>query len=136
MVDPGPQVVGDRAPGANPVLGAGLGAFITAEINRTGIPLMIHNSPLWVAAEMGLVGLVVLTLMVAVMVRGAHRARRVAGYPRWALLVFGVVFVSTSFSMVHDMLYQRSLWLLLGVALAMPSESRSDPPFVGGQSPH
>lgn len=117
----------------NPLFGAGLGAFITAEIDLNGFPLMIHNSPLWAAAEMGLVGLVSLTLIVVVVVRGARRAKCAGGYPRWALLTFGVVLVTTTFSMVHDMLYQRTLWLLLGVALAIPGKNRQDLPGAAGQ---
>ena len=41
----------------HPVFGAGLGAFVLGQIKATGTPLLIHNSYLWILAEMGVIGL-------------------------------------------------------------------------------
>ena len=41
---------------SHPILGAGLGSFITTQISKTGTPLIIHSTYVWIIAEMGLVG--------------------------------------------------------------------------------
>lgn len=108
----------------HPIFGAGLGAYVRDHIARTGIALVIHNSALWVAAEMGLVGLCAFGALFTVIGRAVWTQRA------WArtdshVLVVGCVVGFAVMSLAHDMLYQRPLWLLLGASLASPCAVRS-----------
>ena len=100
---------------AHPLFGAGLGAYMHKE-TLAGVPLVIHSTPLWILAEMGIIGLMILAIPVVrtfwAEVRAAPSAD-VAG----VLLVL----IITAFGVVanaHEILYQRAFWLLLGAALA------------------
>jgi len=82
---------------------------------------VIHSTVLWILAEFGLVGFAVFA-GVAMGIVHALWTRRVASVipppARVALLCllgFGVA------SLVHDLLYQRILWLILGATLAVPA---------------
>jgi O-antigen ligase len=104
---------------AHPIFGAGLGSYIHQHTIQTGTPLIIHNSALWIAAEMGVIGLCAYGFLVVVIGRAMHSQRDWFGADSQALLV-GCLVVFGVMSLVHDMLYQRLLWLLLGAALASP----------------
>jgi Lysylphosphatidylglycerol synthase TM region/O-Antigen ligase len=99
---------------SHPIFGAGLGAFMSQEIQK-GTPLVIHSTPLWLLAEMGLLGLLV---MLAPIVRifcceMQHRKTDIAGRI--------LVLIITAFAVVanvHEIMYQRAFWLLLGASLA------------------
>jgi hypothetical protein len=100
----------------HPIFGAGLGAFIESYTREHGVPLVIHSTPLWLLAEMGVIGLFVFTApFVRVLKHETYAAER--GDPArivliLALLAFGAIAV------VHDIAYQRSFWLVLGAAMA------------------
>lgn len=98
-----------------PVFGQGLGYFIV----MTGVTL--HNSLLWLVIETGIAGAAVFS-----------------GFLAWAVWCFylgredsyllGMIAVSLAFvaaSITGEFLYQRHLWLLLGMALASPPAVRS-----------
>jgi hypothetical protein len=98
-----------------PVFGQGLGYFVA----MTGVTL--HNSLLWLVIETGIAGAAVF-----------------AGFLAWAVWSFylgredsyllGMIAVSLAFmavSITGEFLYQRHLWLLLGMALASPPAARS-----------
>ncbi|HYL33491.1 MAG TPA: glycosyltransferase [Stellaceae bacterium] len=119
---------------AHPLFGGGLGAFVFAAEKTQGKFLIIHSTPLWLLAETGFVGF----LMFAVpYVSVLHREIResLKGHADSArillvlsLLAFGVM------SQVHDLMYQRTFWFLIGAALfsaepkswTQPSEIRSN----------
>ena len=99
----------------HPVFGAGLGAFMKQEM-QTGTPLVIHSTPLWLLAEMGVIGFLI---MAAPIVRIFATEFR---YPRQTdtagLLLILIIAAFAVVSNVHEIMYQRAFWLLLGVALA------------------
>lgn len=103
----------------HPVFGAGLGAFIQSQIEQSGVPLVIHNSALWLGAELGIVGLLAVALLPAIVLRELWRD------PRWrhhstGAAAFGCLAAMGVASMAHDLFYQRPFWLLMGVLLATP----------------
>ena len=103
----------------NPVFGAGLGAFRNENIpsTTTGIPLLIHSAPLWLLAELGLVGFIVFALPGAyVFVTEWRRVQRdqAAAFGVLLMLAFALMCAPA------DMIYQRTFWLLIGAALAVP----------------
>jgi O-antigen ligase len=100
---------------AHPLFGAGLGAFIHQELVQTGRALVIHSTPIWMLAETGLIGtafFVVPALALAVMCIGPARSGNAAAI--LLLLVFGIF---GTMALVHDLLYQRMFWLLLGASI-------------------
>jgi hypothetical protein len=108
----------------SPVLGVGLGVFHAKSPMWLGHPQVIHNTPLWILAEFGLVGTAVfgwtffLLLQYAIPFGRTQPARRI-------LLLLSVAFAI--FSLVHEILYQRIFWLVLGAVLAQPFASRIRP---------
>lgn len=102
----------------HPIFGAGLGAFRKELILGTsGIPLLIHSTVLWLLAELGLVGFLVFFIpAVFVLVTEWRFSRDDLGSAIIALcfVAFGVM------STPADMLYQRTFWLVIGAALALP----------------
>ena len=58
----------------HPVLGSGLGAFVTAVQAERGQFLVIHNSPIWLLAEVGLVGFLIFALAFAAVARASLAA--------------------------------------------------------------
>ena len=106
---------------AHPIFGSGLGAFLKEYVSSTGRPLVIHSTPLWLAAEAGILGLVVFVApLLRILKEEMVPARRhdlVALFLVLAVLGFGTM------ASVHELLYQRPVWLLLGAALAVPRQS-------------
>jgi O-antigen ligase len=111
---------------AHPWFGAGLGAFMATEAHNFSRPLVIHSTPLWLLAEFGLIGSAVFfcvgLYMFVYEVRGDASDRASV-----FLLMLLAGFFSTA--LVHDLLYQRAFWLLLGGALAL----RKDLPYCTGR---
>lgn len=99
----------------HPLFGAGLGAFIEEQTKEYGRALVIHSTPVWLLAETGAAGFAVFAAPYATLLyRTVRRARDADTAGRLLLLslvTFGVM------SQVHELLYQRTLWLLLGAAL-------------------
>lgn len=100
----------------HPIFGAGLGAFRNLLIMRYGgQPLLIHSTYVWLLAEMGTVGLIAFCVP-ALYILYAEIRRSDADIAGKLIVMsfvgFGIM------SLPADMLYQRTFWLLVGVALA------------------
>lgn len=101
---------------AHPWFGAGLGAFVESYAQKTGVFLVIHSTPVWLLAEFGVIGtLVIAAPVVRILWQEA---------PRWArndragiVLVLAITAFAV-ISLAHEMLYQRALWLIVGAMLA------------------
>ena len=108
---------------AHPIFGAGLGAFVATFEREHGRFLIIHSTPIWLLAETGVVGFLVFAVPgLVVLFREIRRSIQggsgVAGtLIVLSLLAFGVM------SQVHELLYQRSLWLVLGATLVSQGAS-------------
>ena len=101
----------------HPIWGAGLGVFINHTALNGPRPLVIHSTLIWLLAEFGIVGTVVFLLPVAIIVFDSiKKLRQLDMSGRLLLLIlvgFGVM------SLVHELLYQRALWFLLGLCLIL-----------------
>lgn len=104
----------------NPVFGRGLGAYIAEQ--KSAAYVVIHSTPIWLLAEMGLVGLLAFVAPAFRIVQ--TEARRIEVDPVSGLLVFMLIAFGMM-SAVHEMLYQRPIWLLLGAALSIVTLKRS-----------
>jgi O-antigen ligase len=116
----------------HPIFGAGLGAFIDAYTEAHGSPLIIHSTPLWLAAEMGIVGFVAFALpFLRIFVQEV--SLRSDRSPARAVLIVSLIAFGVM-SLAHEVLYQRALWVLWGAALACPP-ARPRPPPIGRAGP-
>lgn len=100
----------------NPIFGNGLGVFLVDSVKTMGFGLVIHNTLLWLFAEIGVVGalpfLAAFLLIISSVFRGRARSRRLRG----ALLL---VLTLSIMSVFHEVLYQRIFWIGLGSMLAL-----------------
>jgi O-antigen ligase len=97
-----------------PLFGHGLGYFI----ETTGSTL--HNSLLWLLLETGLIGAGVLTAFLIAAVRTLYLDKD----EQFPLAMIPVAAAFMSMSLTGEFLYQRHLWMLLGLALAAPPAVR------------
>lgn len=115
-------ILGLRMWWQSPVWGAGLGVF--AAKSSVSNVIVIHSTPVWILAELGLIGCSVLGWMFFLLARHAIRFSRVQSARR-ALLLLLLAFVL--FSLAHEIFYQRIFWLVLGALLAQPFAARLNP---------
>lgn len=102
----------------SPVFGAGLGVFIDRSAEWFANPIVIHSTPVWILAELGLFGALVLIWIFVSIFKTfllANRKNPTARVVLMLLVVFSV------FGLVHEMFYQRLFWLVLGAGLAVSS---------------
>ena len=104
----------------HPIIGSGLGSFTNTTFRENGEPLIIHSTIVWVLAEMGLVGLVVVAWFpIAWLVktwRHVWNKRRLSldALSRNDFALLSLVLTFGVFSLAHDVAYQRLFWFLLG----------------------
>lgn len=104
---------------AHPLFGSGLGAFMHLTHGEAGPGLVIHNTVIWLLAELGAVGTTPwLCLFLTLCRTGLQGFGRLRG--RWPGALLGVLGCFALFSLAHELLYQRILWLLLGALVAVP----------------
>ncbi|MHB1530201.1 MAG: lysylphosphatidylglycerol synthase domain-containing protein [Acidiferrobacteraceae bacterium] len=116
-----------------PLLGAGLGAFIAHSAAWFGRPLVVHSTPIWILAEMGLVGFLVFGSVFYILAQAAWRHWTTEG-PSYRALAF-VLLGFGLFCQVHEVFYQRIFWLALGAILASPS-SWAEPRSIAARGEH
>jgi hypothetical protein len=117
------MVIGLKMWLAHPLFGAGLGAFMDSYERTYGHALVIHSTPIWLLAETGLVGFAIFAAAFIAILKnelGAKAARDMAScFIVLSLVGFAVM------GAAHDLMYQRSLWLLIGAALFTGKEASS-----------
>ena len=95
----------------NPFWGAGLGAGIEK------IDIVIHNLYLWVLGEMGMLGILLcLPLCFSILIGAFKDSMKNPNRHQQSMLLFLLVF--GGFSITHDIIYQRILWLAIGYFMA------------------
>lgn len=101
----------------SPIIGAGLGVFIAKSSAWLGHPQVIHNTPLWILTEFGLVGVAVMGWAFFLLVRHAIRFDTLQPARRILLLL---IMAFAIFSFAHEIFFQRIFWFVLGAVLARP----------------
>ncbi len=101
----------------HPWIGAGLGSYVATYQDPETAALVIHNTAVWLLAETGLLGTAVFVLAFAGLVWAALR-RGLAPGDDWRLALLLCLAIFGTFSLVHEMAYQRIFWLALGIVLA------------------
>lgn len=108
-----------------PIFGSGLGAFMHHYLSTTGGPLVIHSVPVWLLAETGLVGLLVVVGTFVALTIHAYRHIRHPEAAGWAAGLLIAMICIAAGAVVHDLFYQRSFWFLLGLFAALPKVARA-----------
>lgn len=116
----------------NVLIGGGLGAFVDKDIRSAGGgTLVIHSVPVWILAEFGVVGaILVLSYPGYLMYR--YRSVSLAKLPPHAVFLMCSVITVGVYGLAHDMAYQRTFWFTLG-AIAAASALRKRPFKIRGQ---
>lgn len=97
------------------ILGIGLGGFIARSREYFAFPMVVHSTPVWILAEMGIFGIGCLLYGVIKFIRHLSKFWN-ADFQNRALFLLLIVFAI--FSLVHEMLYQRIFWFALGLLLS------------------
>ncbi len=104
-----------------PIFGAGLGSYlIYEEQNEREIIDIIDSTPLWILTEMGLVGFFAFAAFYTLSLLKLWKTAR-TGDDEQAIFSHAVVIILLCFglmSLVHEFLYTRHIWFILGLALA------------------
>ncbi|GJL84461.1 MAG: hypothetical protein DHS20C02_02360 [Micavibrio sp.] len=121
----------------SPIIGAGIGGGVAYQQVKYGETIdVIDNSMLWILTDMGLIGLVTFLACFAAMLAALWpyflEKKQALSPERQTFLIctFLMLLVFGLFSLVHEILYSRFLWFILGLALALPHQHQtksSDP---------
>lgn len=103
-----------------PIFGIGLGSFYAHELARGGNSV-IHTSALWLLTETGVVGLILFGILFYICVVTLWRETRNAD--PWAATALAVVIALAVSSLGTEIIYQRYLWLVLGMGMIKPRPS-------------
>jgi uncharacterized membrane protein YbhN (UPF0104 family) len=104
----------------HPILGSGLGAFVADHIRTSGVPQVINSTYLWLLAELGIVGFAAFLAVPLMVLRAVLHDRNWRSDPV-AVATIGCLIVLSATSLLHDIAYRRSLWLIMGALLARPN---------------
>ncbi len=107
--------------------GSGLGVFLEKSPELAGKSIIIHSTPVWILAEFGILGAVILSSILGWIFFNASKTFYVKTGSR-AITLLLVIFLL--FSITHEIFYQRIFWLALGICLALPLQNTSKQAFL------
>lgn len=103
------------------MVGGGIGSFLIYQEEKRGEAIdQIDNSALWILTELGIVGAFLFgAFFIAVILSLIKKLKTVTDHQEKALVeaVIVIMFLFALFSLVHQIMYARYLWFLLGMAL-------------------
>jgi O-antigen ligase len=100
-----------------PIFGHGLGIGLKRSENLLGYSNIIHSTPLWLLVETGIAGTFFFLGLFFVLLRRFYKDSKETGEP-FSQACFMVLITFALFSIVHEMLYQRALWFILGIGMS------------------
>jgi uncharacterized membrane protein YbhN (UPF0104 family) len=114
-----------------PVFGVGLGGYVAERTNAGLSYQIIHSIPVWLLAEFGLVGLVLVGSVVVDWTQRAFAALARPSVRLWALCFLALLAIIGTGGLVHDLAFQRMFWFLASLfAAAMIEAGRMRPAGV------
>lgn len=102
---------------AHPLFGAGLGAYAEEVRHATGRLFVIHNTTVWMLAELGLIGCCAMLALFWGIGKQALAQARAATSDAPARILLLVLATAAVFQLPHDVFTQRIFWLVIGVTL-------------------
>ena len=109
---------------SNAFIGAGLGAYLHSQSNSGETAVVIHSTPIWLLAEFGLLGFGIFVAAFILLMKWALSRRDVFPDTMAARCLVLVLLAFAIFSTVHEILYQRIFWFILGACLAASQAPR------------
>lgn len=110
----------------NPILGAGLGAYKDFQIEKRGEFIDVMDfSVLWLLSETGGLGLSAFLIFFLLALRKLY----IEGYQNnssFHQTVFLFLLAMILISVLHELLYTRLLWFVLGLGLTIPTAQKSE----------
>jgi hypothetical protein len=96
------------------LLGIGLGSFLATSADDFGVPLIIHNTPMWFLVEMGPAGLLTLVWMAGVIARNLWVTIHAGGEgASTATGLFLALAFWSAYALFNEGFYLRHFWLVL-----------------------
>lgn len=110
----------------HPLMGGGLGAYKDYQTKTRGeFSDVIDCTPLWLLAEMGVIGLSAFAALFLLTLWRIFRKIRSGEDPHGVYLgIFMMLVIFGAMSLLHELLYTRFIWFFMGLALALPPEER------------
>ena len=106
-----------------PVFGIGIGSFYWDQFERNEIkPNVIHNSALWILTEMGIIGMLIFLFLFYSLIRVFWINKDAANDSHMFIGMIGVILVFAGMSVGTEALYQRYLWVLLGITVSLADQ--------------
>lgn len=99
------------------IFGIGVGVFYATSAETLGLPLVVHNTFVWVLSELGVIGFVLFSAMVVVSLLHAHAVARSTSPLR--SLAVGIVCALVSvlaWFLGTEGLYHRHVWFLMAIS--------------------
>ncbi|WP_040427021.1 lysylphosphatidylglycerol synthase domain-containing protein [Afipia birgiae] len=110
------SIAGLRMFWQDPLFGAGLGAFIHDSAATGPRPLALHSTLIWLFAEFGAIGAAFFVWPIAAI--GISEIRRFRDNDTAGRLLLLAIAAFATMSLVHELMYQRTFWILLGAGVA------------------
>ena len=107
----------------SPIYGNGLGAHVQERLSASENFVIIHSVPVWLMAEMGLIGLVAVVFGFARLFLSATRLLPDPAYRAWGVGLIIMLMCAGAANLVHDFFFQRSFWFVLALGFALPLAS-------------
>jgi len=99
----------------NPIFGKGLGAFVETREKAGLETLVIHSVPVWLLAETGLFGVVLVGAAFFLFIRHGLGQLGPPATRAWGFGLISIIVCFVAAGLVHDVFYQRVFWFLLGL---------------------
>ncbi|MHA1536813.1 MAG: hypothetical protein ACTSUD_04595, partial [Alphaproteobacteria bacterium] len=103
-----------------PFFGTGLGGYSYSLTAAGKSAEVIHNTYLWILTEMGIVGFFVFAAFFLTILSALRRSWRENRNPCLAIAALAMMLVFSGAAIGMEAMYQRHLWFILGLALALP----------------
>ena len=111
-----------------PISGHGLGAYVESQLADPGQYQVFHSVPLWLMAEMGIIGLAVGLAAFGCLALSAHRLMRDPARGAWGVGLLMALICWGAANLVHDFAFQRSFWFFIALAFGLlPAADEADP---------
>jgi len=107
-----------------PILGAGLGGFPHSLITAGQPAEVIHNTYLWLLTETGAIGVIVFAAFFVTLLRALWRNRSQSDDADIAIAGLAMLLAFAGAAIGMEAIYQRHVWFILGLALALPVAAR------------
>ena len=99
----------------HPFIGAGLGVFIEQSEQWFNRPFVIHSTPVWILAEFGIFGLLFFLVFIFLFFKELSNRKFES---KSKMILWMLVFSFVLFGLVHEVMYQRMFWFVIGAVLA------------------